>query len=73
MMKLNNELSLIKMKSITMEKTETIPNLERERCRAILPPLEMKYEEWEEFEFITKKTGANGPTKSECMSYYSEK
>ena len=73
MMKLNNELSLMKIKNINMGKTETIPNLQREGSRAVLPPLEIKYEDWGEFEFITKKKGANGPRKSECISYYSEK
>lgn len=72
-MKLNNELSLIKIKNINLEKTEAISNLQRERSRAVLPPLQIKYEEWEEFEFITKKKGANGPAKSECIRYYSEK
>ena len=71
-MKLNNELSLIKIKNINMEETE-IQNLQRERSRAVLPPLQIKYEEWEEFELITKKNGAKGPKKSECISYYSEK
>ena len=29
--------------------------------------------EWECFEFVTKKEGASGPSKSECLSYYCEK
>ena len=28
---------------------------------------------WTEFTFITKKKGANGPTKKECKKYYSAK
>ena len=28
---------------------------------------------WTSFEFITKKEGAKGPTKLECIAYYSEK
>ena len=31
------------------------------------------YPEWNEFEFITRKNGANGPSKTECLQYYSEK
>ena len=31
------------------------------------------FPEWECFEFLTKKKGASGPSKSECLSYYSEK
>ena len=34
---------------------------------------ELIYQEWESFEFVTKKKGAAGPTKSECLSYYAEK
>ena len=26
--------------------------------------------DWSEFEFITKKKGAQGPTKEECEKYY---
>ena len=29
--------------------------------------------DWNEFEFCTKKKGAHGPTKRECLEYYSEK
>ena len=31
------------------------------------------FPEWESFEFLTKKKGASGPSKIECLSYYSEK
>ena len=31
------------------------------------------FPEWECFEFLTKKNGASGPSKIECLSYYSEK
>ena len=27
------------------------------------------YPEWNEFEFITRKNGANGPSKTECLQY----
>ena len=30
-------------------------------------------QEWESFEFVTKKKGASGPTRTECISYYAEK
>ena len=29
--------------------------------------------EWREFEFFTKKTGAEGPSKAECIQYYVER
>ena len=35
--------------------------------------LELIFQEWESFEFVTKKKGASGPTKTECLSYYAEK
>ena len=32
-----------------------------------------KFPNWTSFEFVTKRKGAKGPTKSECIGYYSEK
>ena len=45
------------------------------RGQISLTPLELSpiYQEWESFEFVTKKKGASGPTKTECLSYYEEK
>ena len=45
------------------------------RIQSSSTPLELGpiYEEWESFEFVTKKKGASGPTKTECLSYYAEK
>ena len=34
----------------------------------LLPQIE--YPKWESFEFVTKRKGATGPTKSECFDYY---
>ena len=31
-----------------------------------------KFPNWNSFEFVTKRKGAKGPSKSECISYYSE-
>ena len=38
-------------------------------------PLELGpvYQEWKSFEFVTKRKGAYGPKKTECLSYYAEK
>ena len=38
-------------------------------------PLELgpKVQLWKSFEFVTKKKGASGPSKTECLSYYAEK
>ena len=30
----------------------------------------VKWPEWDSFEFITLKKGANGPTKTDCLNYY---
>ena len=38
-----------------------------------LVPESKNYPEWHEFEFITRKKGADGPSKTECLEYYSEK
>ena len=38
-----------------------------------LVPESKNYPEWNEFEFITRKIGAYGPSKTECLEYYSEK
>ena len=34
---------------------------------------EKQLPKWTSFEFVTKKKGAKGPKKSECIGYYSEK
>ena len=31
---------------------------------------DVEFVEWTEFEFITKKIGADGPSKDECIQYY---
>ena len=33
---------------------------------------EKQFPKWTSFEFVTKEWGAKGPTKSECIGYYSE-
>ena len=37
-----------------------------------LPLITKMVKPWTSFEFITKRVGASGPTKSECLSYYKE-
>ena len=32
-----------------------------------------EFPNWTSFEFVTKRIGAKGPSKTECISYYSEK
>ena len=71
--KLNNDLSSMKNKYKDFNKNQVDTKLTKERSRLVLPPLPITYVEWEEFEFVTKKKGANGPTKSEFISYYADK
>ena len=33
----------------------------------------LRFSNWKVFEFVTKKKGASGPTKTECIGYYKEK
>ena len=33
----------------------------------------VEFPDWNEFEFCTEKEGAYGPSKKECLEYYSEK
>ena len=71
--KLNNDLSSMKNKNKDLNKNQEDAKLTKERSRLVLPPLQITYVEWEEFGFVTKKKGACGPTKSECITYYSGK
>ena len=71
--RLNNDLSLMKIKNTDLNKEQVPSKLTKERSRPVLPPLQIMYVEWTEFEFLTKKFGAYGPTKSECISYYAKK
>ena len=32
-----------------------------------------EFPDWDNFEFITKKSGRRGPSKEECIEYYSQK
>ena len=71
--RLNNDLSSMKIKNTDLNKKQVPSKLTKETSRPILPPLQITYVEWKEFEFVTKKTGAYGPAKQECISYYAEK
>ena len=47
--------------------------LEQVKTRLNNIPEEQKLPKWTSFEFVTEKNGAKGPTKSDCIGYYSEK
>ena len=53
---------------------ESLKNEFSKKCQICARPLESSsiFPEWECFEFLTKKNGASGPSKIECLSYYSE-
>ena len=71
--KLNNDLHSMKMEITDLNKKQVDAKLIKEGSRPVLPSLQIRYVEWNEFEFVTKISGANGPTKLECISYYVEK
>ena len=71
--KLNNDINSMRNKNIDLNEKQVDAKLTKERSSLVFPPLQITYVEWEEFEFITKKRGAQGPTKSECITYYSGK
>ena len=57
-----------------LEKANKI--LEKKSARQSGPvsrPFSAKFPDWNEFEFCTKKKGAFGPSKNECLEYYSKK
>ena len=76
--KLTGELSLMKSKIPNLEKdksnTEKIAEEALNAGNDEIVEMEFKnYPDWKKFEFITRKKGAHGPSKEECLQYYSEK
>ena len=66
--KLQDELFFMKIQVSKLEKVA-----EEAGNRRLIKLESENYPEWDEFEFITRKNGANGPSKTECLQYYSEK
>ena len=66
MEKLREELSLMKKRYSDLENFMRQSGFVSRQSLAEFP-------DWDEFEFCTKKKGANGPSKNECLEYYSEK
>ena len=66
MEKLREELSLMKKRYSDLE------NFVRQ-SGSVSRQLLAEFPDWDEFEFCTKKKGAYGPTKKECLEYYSKK
>ena len=66
--KLQDELFFMKIQVSKLEKVA-----EEAGNRRLIKLESENYPEWNEFEFITRKNGANGPSKTECLQYYSEK
>ena len=59
-----------------LEQAKTHPRNKPRKTPSALPRNDSVYKNfpnWTSFEFVTKRTGAKGPSKSECISYYSEK
>ena len=66
-------------KIIKFDKNKTVPNRLSQgqkyvrQSRTVPRPSPVEFPDWNEFEFCTKKKGAHGPLKKECLEYYSEK
>ena len=76
--KLTTELSLMKSKISNLENEKSNPEkIVKGVLNAGNDQIEelesKKYPDWKEFEFITRKIGAYGPSKAECLQYYSGK
>ena len=52
---------------------DSIPVTEETLLRRIKPLLAHLFKIATAFEFVTKKTGAYGPTKTECIEYYQQR
>ena len=72
MKKLREELSVTKERISELEKANKILENKTVPTRVSRSSL-VDFADWDEFEFRTKKTGAHGPTKKECLAYYSTK
>ena len=66
--KLQDELCSMKIQIFKLEKVAAEAG-----NRRLINLKSKNYPEWNEFEFITRKNGANGPSKAECLQYYSVK
>ena len=71
MKKLHEELSLTKNRNSDLEKTIKVLEKKTVAMRVSRPSLE--FADWDEFEFCTKRKGAHGPSKNECLEFYSTK
>ena len=74
MKKLREELSLMKKKMSDLKKANKI--VENKSVRQPDPvsrPFLAEFPDWNEFKFCTEKKGAYGPSKNECLKYYSKK
>ena len=76
--KLTDELSLMKSRISNLEKDKSNPEKTAKGAPNTgndqIVQLESKnYPDWKKFEFITRKKGAYGPSKAECLQYYLER
>ena len=62
----------MKKKNSDLKKANEILEKKTIIMRVSRPSL-VQFPDWDEFEFCTKKKGAYGPSKKECLQYYSEK
>ena len=72
MKKLHEELSLIKKRNSDLEKENKVLR-NKTVAMTVSRPSPVEYPDWNEFEFCTKRKGAHGPSKNDCLRYCSKK
>ena len=61
---------------VDFPKKQNLPNISAKKSdlpKSVSKTPDVEFVEWTEFEFITEKEGAYGPSKDECIQYYIEK
>ena len=57
----------------TKQNLQEISAKKSDLSKSVFQTTNVEFVEWTEFKFITKKKGADGPSKDECIQYYIEK
>lgn len=61
-----------KSENVPEKKPENVPENKQIISEELFNSV-LSFTNWNVFEFVTNKTGASGPTKTECIGYYKEK
>ena len=63
-------------KKVDIPTKQNLPEISAKKSdllKSVFQTPDVEFVEWTEFEFQTKKKGAYGPSKDECIQYYIEK